>query len=120
MAMTNVQVLTGEIESVDNTHEVFVPLPHESTLITWTITLLKPSTNNLKAQAYLYNSATKNKQNTKVLPNEGIYLHHSGDQVTTEVRFVFEQSEKYDNVVLVLEGKHKGKYLISLEKVTQS
>ena len=27
-AMTNIQVLSGEIESVDNTFETYVPIPH--------------------------------------------------------------------------------------------
>lgn len=118
--MTNLQVLTGEIDSVDNNHEVYVPIQHESTLITWTVTILKPSTTILKAQVYLFNSATKNKQSTKIIPAEGLYLHHSGEQVTVELRFLIEQSDKYDNVVLGIEGKNNGKYIVSLEKVSQN
>lgn len=47
-------------------------------------------------------------------------MHHNGDQFTTEVRFVVDQSEKYDNALLVLEGNTKGKYIVSLEKVTSA
>ena len=118
--MTNVQVLSGQIEPIDNTHEVYVPIPHESTLLTWTITFFKPTGNSLKGQVYLYNSATKNKQSTKIIPSDGLYLHHGGDQVTTEMRFVIDQSDKYDNAVLVLEGKNKGKYIVSIEKVASA
>ena len=115
-AMTNIQVLSGEIESIDNTFETYVPIPHENTLISWTMTLFKP-TNNLKAQVYLFNSATKNKQSTKIIPPEGIYVHHSGEQSIVEMRFMLEQSDKYDNAILTLEGKNKGKYIVSIEKV---
>ena len=83
------------------------------------MTLYKP-TNNLKAQVYLFNSATKNKQSTKIIPSEGIYVHHSGEQATVEMRFLLEQSEKYDNAILTLEGKNKGKYIISIEKVNSA
>ena len=103
-----------------NVHEVFTKIPHEKTLITWTINLQKPSTTMLKAQLYLYNSVTKNKQSTKIVPDEGIYLHHDGQQCNTEMRFVVEQSDKYDNALLALEGKHEGDYIVALEKVIQA
>ena len=74
----------------------------------------------LKAQLYLYNSVTKNKQSTKIVPDEGIYLHHDGQQCNTEMRFVVEQSDKYDNALLELEGKHEGDYIVALEKVIQA
>ena len=118
--MSNVQVLTGDIEPAGNSFQTYIKLCHEKTLITWTITLFKPSGTTFKPQLYLYNSITKNKQNTKIIQNEGLYMHHNGDQFTTEVRFVVDQSEKYDNALLVLEGNTKGKYIVSLEKVTSA
>jgi hypothetical protein len=45
-------------------------------------------------------------------------MHHSGEQFSTELRFVISQSEKYDTVLLALEGNTKGKYVVSMEKVT--
>ena len=115
--MTNIQVLSGKVESVGNMFEVFSKIPHEKTLVTWTVNLIKPSTTMLKAQLYLYNSVTKNRQSTNIVPNEGVYLHHDGQQCITEMRFVVEQSDKYDNVLFVLEGNHQGTYVIALEKV---
>jgi hypothetical protein len=118
--MSNVQVVTGDIEPAGNVFEIYVKLSHEKTLLTWTITLLKPSGTNLKPQLYLYNSITKNRQNTKIIPSDGIYMHHNGDQYTTELRFVVDQSDKYDNALLVLEGNTKGRYIVSMEKVTSA
>ena len=34
------------------------------------------------------------------------------------MRFAVEQSDKYDNAIFVIEGKQKGKYIISLEKLS--
>ena len=107
------QVQEGKIESIGNIHEVFIKIPHPKTLVTWTINLEKPSTTMLKAQLYLYNSATKNRQSSKIVPDEGIYLHHDSQQCVTEMRFVVEQSDKYDNAILVIEGNHKGSYIIA-------
>lgn len=76
--MSNVQVLSGDIEPVGGTFETYVKLTHEKTLLTWSITLDKPSGTNFKPQLYLYNSVTKNKQNSKIVPSEGLYMHHSG------------------------------------------
>lgn len=45
-------------------------------------------------------------------------MHHNGEQFTTELRFVVEQSDKYDNVLLTLDGNVKGKFIVSMEKVT--
>ena len=36
------------------------------------------------------------------------------------MRFIVEQSDKYDNVLLALEGKHEGDYIVALEKVIQA
>jgi hypothetical protein len=47
-------------------------------------------------------------------------MHHNGESFTTELRFVVEQSDKYDNALLVLEGNHKGKFIVSMEKVTSA
>jgi hypothetical protein len=100
--MSNAQVITGEIEPAGNVFETFVKLIHDKTLLTWTITLLKPSGTVLKPQLYFYNSITKNRQNTKIIPSDGIYMHHNGEQYTTELRFVVDKSDKYDNALLVL------------------
>ncbi len=81
--LTNVQVMEGKIESVGNIHEVFTKIPHEKTLLTWTLNIDKPSTTMLKSQLYLYNSVTKNRQSSKIIPEEGIYLHHDGQQCVT-------------------------------------
>jgi hypothetical protein len=112
-----VQVLSGKIECTGNLHEVYTKIPHEKTLITWTLNIQKPSTTMLKAQLYFYNSITKNKQSSKIIPQEGLYLHHDGQQCVSEMRFVVEQSDKYDNVLLQLEGKYEGTYIVALEKV---
>lgn len=45
-------------------------------------------------------------------------MHHNGEQFTTELRFVINQSDKYDTALLVIDGNHKGRYVVSLEKVT--
>lgn len=66
--MSNVQVLTGDIEPINGTFETFLKINHERTLITWSINLEKPSGTTLKPQLYLYNTITKNKQNTKIIP----------------------------------------------------
>ena len=66
--MSNVQVIQGEIEPVGGSFETYVKLNHDKTLINWSITLEKPSGTNFKPQLYLYNSVTKNKQNSKVIP----------------------------------------------------
>lgn len=76
--MSNVQVITGEIEPAGNVFEIFVKLLHQKTLLSWTITLFKPSGTVLKPQLYFYNSITKNRQNTKIIPSDGIYMHHNG------------------------------------------
>ncbi len=66
--MSNVQVLTGDIEPSGGAFETYIKLTHEKTLITWTITLFKPSGTTFKPQLYLYNSITKNRQNSKIVP----------------------------------------------------
>ena len=88
--------------------------------MSWTININKPSNTLLKAQFYLYNSVTKNKQSTKVVPDEGIYMHHDGQQCMLELRFLAEQSDKYDNILLAIEGNHQGNYIIALEKVIEA
>lgn len=89
-------------------------------MITWTLNIEKPSTTMLKGQLYLYNSVTKNRQSSKIVPDEGIYLHHDGQQCISELRFVVEQSDKYDNAILVLDGNYKGNYIVALEKVIEA
>lgn len=116
--MSNVQVQTGDIEPAGNSFEIFIKLHHEKTLLTWTITLFKPSSTSMKAQLYYYNSVTKNRQSSKIIPNDGVYMHHNGEQFTTELRFVVDQNDKFDTALLVLEGNLKGKYIVSMEKVT--
>ena len=118
--MSNVQVLTGQIEPAGNTFETFVKLTHEKTLLTWSITFNKPSGTVFKPQLYFYNTVTKNRQNSKILPAEGVYMHHNGEQFTTQLRFVINQSDKYDTALLVIDGNHKGRYVVSLEKVTSA
>ena len=36
------------------------------------------------------------------------------------MRFVVEQSDKYDNAILVLDGNYKGSYIVALEKVIEA
>lgn len=44
-------------------------------------------------------------------------MHAAADQFNTELRFVVDQSDKFDYAVLTLDGNSKGKYIVSIEKV---
>ena len=55
-----------------------------------------------------------------MVPDEGVYLHHDGQQCMVELRFLAEQSDKYDNILLSIEGNHQGTYIVALEKVIEA
>ncbi len=74
------QVQSAEFYDCQNPFEVFLRLPHKRNLINWTLNFSKVGGgNNIKCQMYFYNSATKNKTNSKFLPEEGIYVHNSSN-----------------------------------------
>lgn len=100
--------------------EVFVKIPHTKTVFTWGLNLQKPSSNLLKTQMYYYNSTTKERNNSKTIPEEGVFLNHSGDSCYIELRFFADQEEGYDYVVFSLKDKWRGSYLISMEKVCKN
>lgn len=118
-SLTNMNVTSGEIDDSQNPFEVFVRIPHPKTVFTWGLNLQKPSSNTLKGHFYLYNSATKDKKNTKMIPDDGVFINHNSDSCYVEMRFLADQEEGYDHVVFSLKDKWRGTYLISMEKVSK-
>lgn len=96
-----------------------VSIPHKHCVITWGLNITKPGTNVIKPQLWYYNTVTKQRKNSKTIPDEGLNLMHNGDSVYTEVRFLVDQ-EDFDCVILQLsDSKLEGDYLVSIEKVEQ-
>ncbi len=118
-SLTNMNVTSGEIDESANPFEVFIRIPHAKTVFTWGLNLQKPTSNTLKGSFNLYNSATKEKKNTKMIPDDGIFINHNGDLCYVEMRFMADQEEGYDHVIFSLKDKWKGTYLISMEKVVK-
>ena len=61
---------------------------------------MNPTTSVLKAQLYYFNSITRQRQSSKFLPDDGVYMYYSTSECTVELRFLVEQSDKYDSVIL--------------------
>jgi hypothetical protein len=89
-SLTNLNATSGQIDDGISPFEVFVKMPHEKTVYTWGLNLSKPSTTLLKGQFYLYNSTTKDRKDTKSIPEEGVFLNHSSDSCYVEMRFFAE------------------------------
>lgn len=73
------------------------------------------TSNLIKVQFSYYNSVTKHRKSTGAVPEEGVYVHHSGIGYT-ELKFLAEL-EDFDMVIFTFQGKAKGDYTISSEKV---
>jgi|JI61114BRNA_FD_contig_41_1693849_length_568_multi_2_in_0_out_0_2 hypothetical protein len=74
---------SGELSDSVNPFEVFVKIPHSKTVFTWGLNLRKPNGTQLKCQMYYYNSITKERKNSKVIPDDGIFLNHNNDSCYT-------------------------------------
>jgi len=89
--LTNMNATTGELDDSMSPFEVFVKIPHQKTVFTWGLNLHKPQNNVLKGQMYLYNSTTKERKNTKSIPEEGMFINHASDSCYVEMRFFADQ-----------------------------
>ena len=87
-------------------------------MYTWGLNLQKPNSTTLKGQMFYYNSATKEKKNSKAIPEDGVFLNHSNDSCYIELRFFSDQEEGFDHVIFSLKDKWRGTYLVSIEKVS--
>jgi cytochrome oxidase Cu insertion factor (SCO1/SenC/PrrC family) len=76
-SLSCVQVVEGSLDETADT-EVFVKLHHKKTVFTWTLNLKNMPQNLLKMQFYYYSSITKQRKSTAAVPEEGVYVHHSG------------------------------------------
>jgi len=45
-------------------------------------------------------------------------MYHNGEEFSTDLRFVVNQSATYDSALLILEGNLKGRYILTIEKIT--
>lgn len=85
-SLTNVQTLTGQIDNNGDNFEVYSKIPHKQAVYTWALNLQRPNTSNLKTQMYYYNSLTKQKKNSKAIPDEGLYINNGNDSSFVEMR----------------------------------
>lgn len=69
----------------------------------------------IKPQLFYFSSVTKQRKSTGAVPEGGIYVHNNG-RGYAEIKFLVEL-EDFDMVLFQLEGKHKGEYTISSERV---
>lgn len=67
-------------------------------------------------QMFYMNSATKERKTSGAVPEEGLYLHHTGQGVSFEVKFLAQLND-YDTVLFCLKGKNKGSYTLTSERV---
>jgi hypothetical protein len=86
-SLTNMNATSGTIDDSLNQFEVFVKIPHPKTVFSWGMNLQKPGNNVLKCQMFLYNSTTKERKNTKSIPEDGVFLNHNSDSCYVEMRF---------------------------------
>ena len=74
----------------------------------------KPNGTVFKLQMHYLNCVTKEKKNSKILPDEGIFINHNNDATYSEIRVFADQEEGFDHVIFELKDSWKGSYVISM------
>ena len=113
-ALGSVQVMQGQLDETAET-EVFLKLVHKRTVFTWVLNLRDMSSTIIKPQMFYFSSITKQRKTSGAIPEGGIYVHNNG-RGYVEIKFLAEY-EDFDMVTFHLDGKNKGDYTISSERV---
>jgi hypothetical protein len=76
-SLGSAQITRGELDETAET-EVFIKLNHKRSVFTWGLNFTKLVHNMVRPQMYYYNSITKQRKTSGAIPEEGIYVHNSG------------------------------------------
>ncbi len=76
-SLGSVQITRGELDETAET-EVFIKLNHKRSVFTWGLNFTKLAQTMVRPQMYYYNSITKQRKTSGAIPEEGIYVHNSG------------------------------------------
>jgi hypothetical protein len=113
-SMGNIEVVSGPLEAEGDT-EIFLQLSSKRTVFTLSLNLTAVPNDMLKVQMFYYNSTSKERRSSGVVPEEGVYVYSNG-RAFTEIKFLAE-FEDFEMVVFRVNAKSQGTYIITGEKV---